>query len=135
MTSCKISPKEVTWSRQDARYANALSWSAWSNIRKALRLQDISCSPSKKFAINSGASGIRNSKFLQRKTVIQLTESNKLMQCIKVLKKQVGVQLLNKLLQNPKSSLPHSCHQTLFSSRRIYSTFHNLQNNFFKNQF
>lgn len=67
MTSCKISPKELTWSRHEARYASALSWSACSSIRNALRLQDMSCSPSKKLAISSGASGMRNSKFLLKK--------------------------------------------------------------------
>ena len=39
---------------------------------KAFRLHDASCSPSKKFAINSGASGIRKSKFLK----IVITTSN-----------------------------------------------------------
>ena len=33
---------------------------------KALRLQDISASPSRKLEINSGASGIRKSKFLKK---------------------------------------------------------------------
>ena len=35
------------------------------SIMKALRLHDMSCSPSKKLAISSGASGIRKSKFLE----------------------------------------------------------------------
>lgn len=40
------------------------TWSAWMSIMKAFLLQDMSCSPSRNLAINSGASGIRESWFL-----------------------------------------------------------------------
>lgn len=43
-----------------------ITWSACMSIIKALRLQDMSCSPSRKLWISSGASGIRKSKFLKR---------------------------------------------------------------------
>jgi len=62
--------KEATWSRQEARYVSVLSWSVCSNIIKALRLQDMSCSPSRKLTISSGASGIKNSKFLFYKFIL-----------------------------------------------------------------
>ena len=44
------------------------------SIMKALRLQDMSCSPSRKLAISSGASGIRKSKFLKHKHRFGLLE-------------------------------------------------------------
>jgi len=46
-------------------YDNSVTWSACISIMNAFRLHDASCSLSRKFAISSGASGIRKSKFLK----------------------------------------------------------------------
>lgn len=45
------------------------TWSTWMSIIKALRLHEASCSCSRKVWTNSGASGIRKSKFLRTKQV------------------------------------------------------------------
>jgi hypothetical protein len=62
MISWRMSPNVVTWSMHDDRKSSARGWSTCNNIINALRLHDASCSASRKFDINSGASGMRNSK-------------------------------------------------------------------------
>ena len=60
--------------RESPATGSTHTWSAWMSIMKALRLQDMSCSPSRKLAISSGASGIRKSKFLKHKHRFGLLE-------------------------------------------------------------
>lgn len=49
------------------------TWSTWMSIIKALRLHEASCSCSRKVWTNSGASGIRKSKFLRTKQVVKMS--------------------------------------------------------------
>ena len=83
-----------------------ITWSACISIMNAFLLHDASCSPSRKLAINSGASGIKKSKFLKNK--LHWTELAVVCCTVKV-KHYSNVQSNAKRYGSPKTLLRFSC--------------------------